>query len=257
MTRTGGSHPEAGFTLIELLVSLTIMSVMIGLLVGALRVVSKNWDEHAAQIDRLDMISRAADILNRDAASLHRVVSALDEQSLHYVFRGQPRQLSFVTLEPPYPTEAGPYFVDYSIVAEGQSSVLVRARAQYQPDMLAFPGATPANRVSLLEGAFQYRFTYGARGKGKLVWYDTWPFAKRLPDLIRLEVVDGRSNAAAAPPIVVAVRADAETSCLASDPGPCSAGGDGELKASSSRQEKKKKEDEKQSPTLAEASHGR
>jgi general secretion pathway protein J len=256
MTRPGGSDSQAGFTLIELLVSLTIMSVMLGLLVGALRVVSKNWDAHAEQIDRLDMISRAADILNRDAASLQRVLPAIGEQNLRYVFHGQPGQLSFVTLEPPYPTEAGPYFVDYSIVANGQGTELVRARAQYQPHMLAFPGATPANRVSLLEGAFQYRFTYGARGKGKLVWYETWPFEKRLPNLIRLEVVDVRSGAAASPPIVVAVRADAEMSCLASEPRPCSAGGDGELKASSSRQ-REKKENEKTPPTVAEASNGR
>jgi general secretion pathway protein J len=253
MTRAGGSDSQAGFTLIELLVSLTIMSVMLGLLVGALRIVSKNWDAHAEQIDRLDMISRAADILNRDAASLQRVLPALDEQNLRYVFHGRPGQLSFVTLEPPYPTEAGPYFVDYSIVANSQGTELVRARAKFHAHMLAFPGATPANRVSLLQGDFQYRFTYGARDRDKLVWYDTWPFEKRLPNLIRLEVVDVRSGAAASPAIVVTIRADAEMGCLASEPAPCSTGGVGELKASSSRQRKK----EKASSTQAEARSGR
>jgi general secretion pathway protein J len=252
MTRPDHSQSEAGFTLIELLVSLTIMGVMLGLLAGALRVVAKNWDAHAEQIDTLDMISRAADILTRDASSLHRVVSALDEQNVRYVFNGQPGQLSFVGLEPPYPTEAGPYFISYSVVPGAHGADLVRARAQYQPDMIAFPGATPANRVSLLEGAFLYRFTYGAKDKGKLTWYDTWPFEKRLPNLIRLGIVDARSGAAASPPVVVPVRADAEMSCLASEPAPCSAEGNGELKASSSRQRKKK---EKTSPTGTEVSN--
>jgi general secretion pathway protein J len=197
------------------------------------------------------MISRAADILARDASSLHRVVSALDEKNLRYLFNGQPGQLSFVGLEPPYPTEAGPYFIKYSVTPGAQGTDLVRARATYEPGMVAFPQATPANRVSLLEGAFLYRFTYGGKDRGKLTWYDTWPFEKRLPNLIRLDIVNAQSGVTASPPIVVAIRADAEISCLATGPAPCSAQGNGELKAGSSRKPKK----EKTSPTGTEVSN--
>lgn len=237
MIRPNGSQSQDGLTLIELLVSLTILSVILGLLSGALRVISKNWDAHAQQIDALDMMSRAADILHRDASGLQRVVSASDAQNPRYLFTGDPGHLSFIALEPPYPTQAGPYFIDYSIVAGSDGADLVRARAPYEPGMPTLPSASPANRVSLLQGAYQYRFSYAANEKGKLSWYDRWPFDRRLPALIRLDIIDARSGGMAVSPVIVAVRADAEVSCISDQPGPCSAGGEGELKASSSRQD--------------------
>lgn len=240
MTHETGRGSQDGFTLIELLVSLTILGVILGLLSGALRVISKNWDAHAEQIDTLDMVSRTADILQRDASALHRVVSALDPKTPRFLFRGDPGHLSFVAIEPPYPTQPGPYFIDYSIVPARNGTNLVRARAPYEPGMLGFAGATEANRVSVMEGNFAYRFSYGGSDNGKVAWFATWPFDKRIPTLIRLDIVDGRSGELAAPPVFATVRADAELSCLAAEPGPCSTDANGELKASSSRQDKAK-----------------
>ena len=108
------SAREAGFTLIELLVSLTILGVILGLLGAGMRVLSQNSDAHAERIDTLDMLSRAADILTRDAAGLQRVVATVGTAP-RFLFTGTPDHLSFVTLEPPYPSASGPYFISYSV----------------------------------------------------------------------------------------------------------------------------------------------
>jgi len=227
-------NPEAGFTLIELLVSLTVLAVILGLLTGGLRIISKGWDAHAEQIDVLDMMSRAADILRRDASGLSRVVFAPTEENARLLFRGDENHLSFVAHEPPFPTEPGPYYVDYSILSGAGGFDLIRSRAQFVPGMTMFPGASPANQVPLVQGPFQYRFSYAAREKGKMVWHSRWPHDRRIPELIRLDVIERRSGNSAAPAIVVAVPADAEVGCI-SKSGPCSSGG--ELKARASRQE--------------------
>ena len=88
MTR---SAREAGFTLIELLVSLTILGVILGLLGAGMRVLSQNSDAHAERIDTLDMLSRAADILTRDAAGLQRVVATVGTVP-RFLFTGTPEQ---------------------------------------------------------------------------------------------------------------------------------------------------------------------
>ena len=110
---------ERGFTLIELLVSLTILSMILGLLAGSLAVIAKNWDANTKRIDTLDMVSRAADILRRDVAGLQRVVSS--GRVPRFVFTGSADALAFVTFEPPYPSKAGAYFVSYSVRANGNS----------------------------------------------------------------------------------------------------------------------------------------
>jgi prepilin-type N-terminal cleavage/methylation domain-containing protein len=70
-------HRQRGFTLIEMLISLTVMAVMLMLIGGALRVMGRNWDANAARIESLDMVSRAFDLLARDAANLRPICSAV------------------------------------------------------------------------------------------------------------------------------------------------------------------------------------
>jgi general secretion pathway protein J len=237
------SAREAGFTLIELLVSLTILGVILGLLGAGMRVLSQNSDDHAARIDALDMISRAADILTRDAAGLQRVVASAGNMP-RFLFTGTPDHLSFVTIEPPYPSSSGPYFISYSVAQNGPETELIRARAAYQDGMQTFPGATPANRVRLLQGLYRYRFTYAQRGPGERQWRNTWPFPTRIPDLIRLEIVDKRRDAPVSPPMIVAVAADAELSCLSEKAKTCSAKTGGDL-AGGAGTAQKDKDDEK------------
>jgi general secretion pathway protein J len=237
------STREAGFTLIELLVSLTILGVILGLLGAGLRVLSQNSDAHAARIDTLDMLSRAADILTRDVAGLQRVVGTAGTVP-RFLFTGTPDHLSFVTIEPPYPSSSGPYFISYSAAPNGRDMELIRARAQYQDGMQTFPGATPANRVRLLQGPYRYQFTYAQKGAGTRQWRNTWPSATRIPDLIRLEIVDKRSNVLISPPMIVAIAADAELSCLSEKAKVCSPKSGGDL-AGNTGKEKKDKEEEK------------
>lgn len=221
---------EGGFTLVELLVSLTILSAILGLLAGALRVITKNWDTNSERIELLDMVSRAFDILQRDTSGMQRMVSG-NGRAPRFVFTGTSETLSFVTLEPPFPSAAGPYFVSYSVVANGPSGELIRARAPFQRNMETFPGATPANRVPLIQGPFKYKFAYAVKSAGPLNWSDTWRDATRLPNFVRLQIVNAGSEAPITPPFVVAIRADAELACLAEKAGICSAMTGGQLSA--------------------------
>jgi general secretion pathway protein J len=223
------SARNAGFTLVELVVSLTILAVILGLLGGALRALSKSADRNNERIQMLDMISRAFDILKRDATGLQRVAVS-DGSQARYVFKGTPTHLSFVTLEPPYPAAEGPYFVDYSIAANGSATRdLIRARAPLELGARKSPAATPANRVTLVQGNVDYRFRYGTKSPKGLAWKDNWSSATQLPDMIRLDITDARTKLPAAPSYVAQVRADAEIGCIGRTATLCSVNPKGEL----------------------------
>jgi general secretion pathway protein J len=226
---------ESGFTLIELLVSLTILTMILGLLSAALRTISKNWTTNVNAIEKLEMLSRAYGIFERDISGIRRLVRITDENR-RFIFTGTESRLSFVTSEPPYPTAPGLYFVNYSSVANGARMELVRARAIYQSEMFEFPGATPANQVSLLAGPFKYQFSYFQKGARAGKWLATWQEPNRMPDIIRLEVVDARSGAVVAQPFIVALRTDAELDCVTESPDGCSAQSNGQFYQNTSDQ---------------------
>lgn len=217
---------EAGFTLIELLVSMAVLSAIMVLLGGTLHVLGKNADASAGQIEALDMSARALDILARDAANLRRV-PVRTGGSAAYVFSGSAERLSFVALEPPRPTHAGLYFIEYSLAPNGGGVDLIRARARYQEGMTRFPGATPANRIALLQGGRGYRFAYARIEAGTPVWHADWPFADRLPDLIRLDPAGFQHIVT----MTVRTRSTAELECLMPAATLCSAGTGGQLGA--------------------------
>lgn len=222
-------HRQHGFTLIEMLVSLTAMAAVLMLIGGALAVMGRNWDANAGRIETLDMVSRAFDLLARDAANLQRIAQPSGTPA--YLFRGRTDGLAFVALEPPHPGEAGLYFISYQVKPNGPAAELIRSRAIYRQGMARFPGATPANRVPLLAGPYVYRFAYGRIEGRKQSWSAGWTVADRLPDLIRLQVFDRSGGRALAPPMIVRLRADAELDCLDPQSGRCSARTDGQLQA--------------------------
>jgi general secretion pathway protein J len=221
-----GQH---GFTLIEMLVSLTAMAVILMLIGGALRVMGRNWDANAGRIETLDMVSRAFDLLARDTANLQRVMQPSGAPA--YLFSGKGDSLAFVALEPPQPGEAGLYFIVYDAVSNGAVAELIRSRAPYHQGMQRFPGTTPANRVPLLTGPYVYRFAYGRIVGSKHSWSAEWSFANRLPDLIRLQVLDRSGGRALAPPMIFRLRADAELDCVTPQSKLCSARTGGQLQA--------------------------
>ena len=222
------NNAESGFTLIELLVSLTILTMLLGIVSSALRTLSMHWNANANGIERLEMISRAFDIFQRDVSGMRRLtrIAQVDRQ---FIFTGTGNRLSFVTVEPPYPNAPGLYFVDYSNAVMSGQNQLIRARAPYQAGMAAFPGATPANKVSLLDGPFNYQFSYAQKGKRQGSWLTTWKKSNRLPDLIRLQLVDARTGIEVAQPFIAALRTDAEVGCVTEGSDGCSARTGGEF----------------------------
>ncbi len=85
---------QSGFTLIELLVSLTILTMLLGIVSSALRTLSMHWNANANGIERLEMISRAFDIFERDVSGMRRLTRIADVDR-RFIFSGTANRLSF------------------------------------------------------------------------------------------------------------------------------------------------------------------
>ena len=210
---------EAGFTLVELLVALIVIALTLAAVVTGLRLLGRSGERGARLIARQDMLSRGVDVLRRDIERLERVVRRRDRE-FEFIFEGDEKRLTFVVIEPPVPSEPGPYFVFYSIEQGEQKTVLVRSRAPYDAAAGDIRRLRRQDDVTVLEGPYVFRFGYLQREAGRARWVARWRDHNRLPALIRLEIgVNGQ--APELPPLIFRPHVDAEQGCIKDKMGLC------------------------------------
>ena len=128
--------------------------------------------------------------------------------------RGDSKGFTFVGVEPPYPTQAAPFFLVYSIAQGSDWGTLVRGRAPFDAGAKDINRLRREDEVTVLEGPYTFRFSYYERKEGRERWVPRWTERERLPELIRLEILGLGAGGGAVQPIVFRPRIDAEQSCV-------------------------------------------
>jgi general secretion pathway protein J len=209
---------QSGATLIELVAALVVLALTFAIADSALRFLARSSDRGTELIARHDMLSRGLDALRRDIERLERVAWKRGRNT-EFAFSGDSRGLTFVGIEPPYPTQAAPFFLIYSILQKGEGSTLVRARAPFDAGAKDINALRGEDEVTVLEGPYTFRFSYYERKEGRERWVPRWTERDRLPELIRLEI--GGLGGGALQPIVFRPRVDAEQACIKEGAGAC------------------------------------
>jgi prepilin-type N-terminal cleavage/methylation domain-containing protein len=210
---------QAGVTLIELVAALVVLALTFAIAGAGLRFLARSSDRGTELIGRHDMLSRGLDALRRDIEGLQRVVWKRGRNN-EFAFSGDGKRLVFVAIEPPYPTQAAPFFLIYSIVQRSDWGTLVRARVPFDAGAKDIDGLRGEDEVSVLEGPFTLGFSYYERKEGRERWVPRWTERDRVPELIRLEIVSLGAGGSLQP-IVLRPRIDAEQDCIKEGAGAC------------------------------------
>lgn len=200
---------EAGVTLIELVAALVVVALTFAVAGSSFRFLARSGDRGTELIARHDMLSRGIDAMRHDIERLERVAWKRGRNS-EFVFSGDSRGFTFVGVEPPFPTQAAPFFLIYTIDRRKDWGVVVRSRAPFDAGAKDLQKVRGEDDVTVLEGPYTFRFSYFERKEGRDRWVPRWSERDRLPELIRLEI----SGAGAIAPVVFRPRVDAELSCI-------------------------------------------
>jgi general secretion pathway protein J len=137
------------------------------------------------------------------------------------LFHGDAARLTFVAVEPPFPSEPGPYFIAYAVRQGRDGATLTRERAPFQPSAVDLLRLRAEDSAAVIEGPYRMRFLYLERSGGRERWLTQWSDPLELPRLIALEVTGLADGGAALPLLTFRPRIDAERSCV-KDGGWCS-----------------------------------
>ena len=211
---------QAGVTLIELVAALVVLALTFAIAGTGLRFLARSGDRGIALIARHDMLSRGIDALRHDIERLERVVWKRGRNN-EFAFSGDSKGLTFVGVEPPFPTRAAPFFLVYSIQQRNDGSTLVRGRAPFDAGAKDINRLGTEDEVTVLEGPYTFRFSYYERKEGRERWVPRWTERDRLPELIRLEIGGLGAKGGSMQPIVFRPRVDAEQNCVKEDASAC------------------------------------
>jgi general secretion pathway protein J len=208
----------AGFTLVEVLIALALTAGVVSLASGALQGLGRGVERSETASARIETFTRGFGALRTDLQRIEkapRISGSGDKQEASLVFSGAPRVLSFVRVEPGYPTEPGSYLITYRIrVDKAGVSQLVRTREPFDPTARRARGPeTDSDEVVVLEGRYDLAFAY-FNGNGRSDWRDNWNNPLALPDLIRLAVKPSGSTTPPVPALLVRPMITLQSACL-------------------------------------------
>jgi prepilin-type N-terminal cleavage/methylation domain-containing protein len=219
--------PAAGFTLIEMLVAVALLASVIALAMSLYTAISGTSRLGGTVASRIDTAARGLAALRHDVQRLQRVVEREKDRD-QFVFTGKRGEISFPVVDPSYPTEAGSYIVTYRIRSQKQFSQLVRQRVPY--DVVGDTSRRQSSRqrrqveeeVVVMEGLYEFTFSYLERVDDKVRWVDSWTQPTRLPSLVRFAAKSTEAGRPNLPVMIVEPRINGEFTCLMPQVGLCS-----------------------------------
>lgn len=179
-----------GFTLLEMVVAVAILSVIAGIIAGAIRLASASIERGEDEVLRMARLAAVTGIVERVIRSADPTAIPLGDKTSAY-FRGEPGRIRLLSLVPPFPGPGrGFRLVCLSAAtAPSEAGLAVAEASPFRRDGADAWQGTENVRV-LLPGAEGLSFAYspGPSPDGTWEWRDTWDVREtgRLPGAVRV-----------------------------------------------------------------------
>jgi len=204
-----------GFTLIEVLVAFTLLSLVLAITFGGLRLGARAWQSGEEAVERVEEFHTTYALLRRFVARAYPLTWGDALADRRFAFVGEEDSFSFVALFPSYPSLPGPQLVTVETEESDEGESLRLRWKPFEPDEDETRDADPVEDHILVEAPVMATFAYFGDPEGgeDRDWRDSWEAETAFPQLVRLSVVpsDGRVPW---PDLVLPVAIDMDVDCL-------------------------------------------
>lgn len=177
-----GSRQTGGFTLIEIMLAMILVSLIMAISVGAIRMSRQSAEAGEHRIEAINAVRVTQEFLRKQLARTLPLAFAIDRrEGRNIVFEGDRDEIRFVAPMPGYLSTGGPYIQRLSIE---------RGELRFYHRMLISDDDEEEGPVVLVDrirrGAFEFR---GIDERGRLGdWRSDWEDPARTPMMVRLNL---------------------------------------------------------------------
>ncbi|MGH8550601.1 MAG: prepilin-type N-terminal cleavage/methylation domain-containing protein [Methylococcales bacterium] len=191
MRSTARPETQNGFTLLEILIGLVLLSIMMTLLFGSIRMGARIWnagEERAAQLDRMLVVEN---FLRQSLLTARPVMDEFSGEEPVFSFSGTRDSIQFVADLPGSARRGGLHQFNLELVEEGDSSVLIAKLKAFYPTLSGADAAI--EDVRLVSGVDRFTLSYFGSDEFDLEasgsrWTDDWKDKVFMPALIKLVI---------------------------------------------------------------------
>ena len=179
---------KRGFTLLELLISITMLTLIIGIISGALSLATQSLKKGSGRISDLERVKTSFPLVESQIQSLF-VSQYVDEGEKKNLFSGQKDRLLFSTNYSIWGGIKGNTLVEYVVETDDKGKQYVKVTENTI-------GMETKRQTLLFTGYDKIFFEYflmDITGQGK--WIDEWPKEETgIPERININLISGAKN---------------------------------------------------------------
>ncbi len=176
----------SGFTLIEVIIAMTLLSIMVVLLFGSLKISAESWNKGETKIAEVNEKAVVYQFFKRHLPTIRPLWDEFSDGEQKFSFQGGPQKLQFVST---FPASAGRKgFQLFKIVFDDNAGQIKVLLSPFYPSLEGLQWQQ--EEVILLEHVTDFKITYFGKefGSSNGVWFDSWVEKEQLPRLIKIKI---------------------------------------------------------------------
>ena len=192
------AHPQRGLTLLEMIIALLLLSLLLMLLFGGMRLASRSWDRGDAYTSQVTRMQIVEEFLRREIEQVTPYRDAATRSVIYPGVQSSSDELRFAYPMPAAGGHGGLYALRIGLADSRHGKALMLWRtplnAPVQDDAAANQPVLLADRVAELHFSY-FGPVPGSPPNAPAQWQDTWSSTTQMPLLVRMQVklADGRS----------------------------------------------------------------
>lgn len=201
-----------GFTLLELLVVFMILSLVMTVAFGAIRLGGRSWELGVERANASEEVRVVSDFLRRQFAQMIPI-SVGDGEATQTAFAGDQNSIRFIASAPRRTGAVG--LIVYTLITEenADGQRLVLSYAPFDPGAGDIREAESDRHLILADGFTRISFEFfGTQADNSMPsWYEEWPAGEEtLPELVRITLA-AVNDANHWPELVLKIRAEEQS----------------------------------------------
>ncbi len=178
---------QQGFTLIEVMLAMTLLSIMVALLFGSLKISAESWNKGEAKIAEVNEKAVVYQFFKRHLPSIRPLWDDFSDDERRFSFQGEQDKLQFVSV---FPASAGRKgFQLFEIVFDRADEGIIKVMlTPFYPALDEQPWQQ--EEVILLENVETFKISYfGKEGfDSEAAWVGQWVEKEYLPALVKIKI---------------------------------------------------------------------